>query len=390
MHRQTWRTVRLALVFMVAAVAVGTTAGLEHRWAALHLFLLGGTLGVISAATQLFAVTWSASPAPPPAAATIQRWLLAVGAAGVVSARHFDLPLAVLAGAGASVLAALVLLALLLVGIRSAATTTRFVPAIDCYLGAIVVGLVGSGVGIALAAGELATFEGAREAHITLNLFGLVGLVVLGTLPSFVATQVRTKMSPRLTPARLRGAATLMAVATLTAASGTLFEFEPMMAVGFVAYAGAVVAVVAMLPKLGPRQRSWAGPRLAMLLTAVVWWGGSALWSAAIAAGAPGSDRVFTTLVVGGYAQLIIGSLAYIGPIIRGRDALAQTRAFAITRSWWAYASINVAAVACAVGWWPLAAVAVGVVAVDVVVRGTYLVLTVTPAPLSASLPSRS
>lgn len=383
-HQQAWRTVRLALAFMIAAVIIGTTAGLDHRWAALHLFLVGGVLGVISAATQLFAVTWSTAPAPPHGAATMQRWLLAAGAAGLVIARHFDLPTAVVAAAAAAVLAALVLLALLLLGIRSRASTPRFRPAIDCYLAAIVVGIVGSGAGTALASGGLATVEGARDAHITINLFGLVGLVVLGTLPSFVATQVRTKMSPRLSASRLRGAGALMVTGTLVATTGVLVGSAGLKVGGFIAYFFAIVAVVAILPKLGPRQRTWAGPRLAMLLAGVGWWAASALWAAAIGAGATGTDRLWTVLAVGGYGQLIVGSLAYIGPIIRGRDAEAQQRAFAITRSWWALATVNVAAASAAAGWWSLTVVALVATAVDLVVRGSYLVLTVKPAPIAS------
>jgi nitrite reductase (NO-forming) len=38
-----------------------------------------------------------------------------------------------------------------------------------------------------------------RAAHLTLNLLGLVGLVIAGTLPFFTATQARVKMSARAT-----------------------------------------------------------------------------------------------------------------------------------------------------------------------------------------------
>jgi nitrite reductase (NO-forming) len=382
-QRQAWQTLRLAFGFVMGAAIAAVSLGRAELWVALHLFLLGGLLMAISATTQMFAVTWSSSPAPPDRLVAAQRWSLAVGALGVVTARGFSAPVALLAASGTLVLGSLVLLAVILVGVRQRAVTDRYHAAIDCYLLAIAVGVVGSTVGILVGTGSASTAPGARNAHIVANLFGLIGLVVLGTLPTFIATQVRTKVSPRLTPRRLRSVGGLMAMGTFLAATGALVEVGAIGAAGFLAYLLAVGGVVALLPRLGPRQRSWAGPRLVLLLVALAWWGGVAGWSVTIEAGwAAPTDRRWAVLAIGAYAQLVVGALAYLGPIIRGRDHLGQQRAFAITRSWTAVIAVNAAAVACALGWWSVAAVAVAALAADVAIRAARLVRQVVPTPL--------
>lgn len=382
-QQQAWRTLRVAAVFVAAAGVAGLVGGRDEVWLALHLLLLGGVVAAISAATQLFAVTWSASPAPAPAMVVTQRWLLAAGALGIVSARRLDLPVAVLGASGSAVLAALVLLAVILWQIRRRAVTDRFVAAIDGYVVAIAVGVVGSAAGIALAAGELDGTAGAREAHIVANLFGFVGIVVLATLPTFVATQVRTKVSPRLSAARLRILVGAMAVGTLAATAGLGVDRPDVAAGGFGLYAVTIIGGVSVLPRVRARQFDWAGPRLVQLLCGIAWWFGAAAWATAAHAGmVSGVERLWVVLAVGGYAQLVIASLAYLGPIIRGRDHQSQRQAFGLTRSWWSVGAANVSATALALGEWLVAAIAIGLWLADVVVRGVWLARTVHPVPL--------
>jgi nitrite reductase (NO-forming) len=384
-QRDAWRTLRIAGAFLAAALLAGVLGGHAGTWAALHLLLLGGVLSAISAATQLFAVTWSASPAPPTVLVALQRWLLAVGAVVVVVGRHREAHAAVTGAGGTAVLTALGLLGWILWQVRRHAVTDRFAPAIDAYLLAIGLGVVGSAVGVAMASAAFATTGGAREAHIVLNLFGLVGLVVLGTLPTFVATQVRAKVSGRATSTRLRRAALLMAGSTVVAVGGLTAEQGLVAAVGFLGYAMSALAVIALLPNLGPKQRRWAGPRLAQLLAALGWWVLAAVWAAAWSLDLAAGDRLWLLLGVGGYGQLVVASLAYLGPILRGRDHEAQARAFRITRSWLSVTAGNLVALAILVGWWQVTVVAAVVWALDVAVRAVLLVLLVRPTPLASN-----
>jgi nitrite reductase (NO-forming) len=381
-QRDAWRTLRLVGAFLLAALVVGLPGGESTRWVALHLLLVGGILGAISAASQLFAVTWSSSPAPPRSAVTAQRWLLAGGAVVLVVGRHRGAPTVVTAAGGSAVVLALALLAWILWWIRGRAVTDRFAPAIDAYLLALAVGVVGTGIGVGMVAGGIATASSARDAHIALNLFGLVGLVVAGTLPTFVATQVRAKVSPRATSARVRATAAALGAATLMAAGGLLAEARAVAATGFVAYALVAASTFRTLPMLGPKQRSWAGPRLLQLLTAMAWWAAAAVWAALWSLGRVGEERLWLLLGVAAYAQLVVGSLAYLGPIIRGRDHEAQPRAFRITRSWFSLAAGNALALALVVGWWPGAAICAAAWGLDLVVRAVVLVTRVRPSPL--------
>ncbi len=377
-QRDAWRTLRLTAGFLVAALVVAIAGGSDRSWLALHLLLLGGALTAISAATQLFAVTWSAAPAPRPGLVAAQRWSLTAGAVVVIAAREWTWRAGAGALGGLLVVGSLALLALILVTVRRRAVTPRFAPAIDTYLLAVALGASGSLLGAALAAGEVATVD-ARHAHIALNLFGFVGLVVAGTLPTFVATQVRSKVSPRATATNQRLLAAVLAAGTIVAVLGIATGVELAAAVGFAVYAVAAASTIGLLPHLGARQRRWAGPRIYQLLAGVAWWVFGAVLAGAWSLGVVEADPIWLVVGFGGYAQLVVASLAYLGPIIRGRDAQSQQRAFRITRSWVSLAAGNTLAVAILAGAGLLASVAAVVWMVDVVVRGLLLAFLVRP-----------
>ncbi|MDZ7678169.1 MAG: hypothetical protein U5K29_06435 [Acidimicrobiales bacterium] len=381
-HRQAGPTLGLAALFVVAAAVVALAAGSQRWWMALHLLLLGGVLSAISATTQLFAITWSAATPPPTRLVSTQRWLLATGVVALVVGQEMGSTPWVVAAGGAAILTALALLALLLVRIRRTAVIERFLPSIDGYLLAIALGLAGSGLGLLLALDGSLEPVAARDAHTLINVFGLVGVVVAATLPTFFATEARTRMSPRYRPGRARAALGLLGAGVATAAVGQAGRWTPIAAAGLAAAAVAMVATVAMLPRLGVRQWRWAGPRLAQLVAALVWWAIALGWAAAEALGSnPLPRRLWLVLAVGGIAQLVVGALAYLGPIMRGRDHRSQARGFAITRSWVSLLAGNVAAAALVVGWWTFSGVALAVWVVDAAVRGALLVVLLRPRP---------
>jgi nitrite reductase (NO-forming) len=344
-HRQARVTFAVAVTFVVAA-ALTAVMGQGERWLALHLFLIGGLLSAISAATQVLAVTWAAAPAPTDVVATVQRTLLAGGAVVLVIGRRMDAPKWVSGLGAAGILAALVLLVVILVRIRAGAVNTRFHAAIDAYLVAIAFGIIGSGAG-ALMAVDAVSPDTARSTHVVLNLFGLVGLVIAGTLPYFGATQLRTRQTGRATPAAVRGVVGWLALAAATAAAGALASTPNVTAAGLAGYAAGVVAIAALVPVPESKQLRWGGPRLAQLGGGFVWWVvTTALLVAGELGGGPDESRVLVALVVGGYAQILAGSLAYFGPVLRGGGHVRLAEGFALTRSWPAVIAANVAATA--------------------------------------------
>lgn len=369
-HRQTRPTLLAAVGFLVAAPVAAVVPHSTGAWLPLHLLLVGALLSAISGATQMLAVTWSTSPAPSDGAVALQRATVVVGTVLLVAGREADLDLVAAVG-GALVGLALVLLGRLLVGIRRTATTDRYAPAIDGYLAALAFGVVGIAAGVHLATGDGST--DLRAAHLVINLLGLVGGVILATLPFFAATQVRAKMSPRATPGRVRGLVAASTVAVAAAAVALAVGQRDVGSALLVVEALVVLAVVALLPRVGARQLTWSGPRLVHLLAGIAWWAVGVV-ALAVAVRNGGDDGpALRTLAVGGFAQILVGSLAYLGPVLRGGGHEQLTDGFATTGSWIGVGAANLAAVGLLASATPLIAIGVGVWFLDGAARGVRL-----------------
>jgi hypothetical protein len=375
-HRQTRRGLLVAAGFTVAAVVSGITRVGGDWWAPLHLFVVGALLSAVSATTQMLAVTWSASPAPRPLVAAAQRWTLAVGAVVLIVGRETDRTWMFVVG-GTTVIAAVLGLGVILARIRHRAATPRFAPAIEAYVAAAVAGAAGMSIGLALGTGRAGrNVVHLRDVHLVLNVFGLVGLVIAATLPYFAATQARSKMSSRATPSTMRLAFAALATATAVAATGQLVDRPSVTAGGLLAYALGLLGIAAMLPIYARSRLRWAGPRLVQLGAGIAWW-----FAMTVALGfatlRDADDRaILRALVVGGFAQILVASLAYLGPVLRGGGHERLTAGFAITRSWVSLAAGNTAAVAALVGRDPTLAAALAVWLTDLAVRAGRLLTT--------------
>ncbi|HVW31153.1 MAG TPA: hypothetical protein VHL53_01325 [Acidimicrobiia bacterium] len=362
-RRQARTTLSVSLAF---AVAAPLAALLPHRtgpWLSLHLFLVGSLLLAISAAAPFFAVTWSAGPCPPDGLARTQRFLLAAGALGVAVARERGSAAGVLVS-GVAVLAALALLARLLWGTVRPAVQRRFDVTLQWYLTALALGGGGISLGIALGTGAVSgsLAERFRQAHGLCNLLGLVGLVVAGTLPFFVATQAKMRMSERRD--RQAAARAAMAAGTIVATTGLLVGSPRLAGGGLALYLAGLGLLARILPRPGRRQLEWAGPRLWQLGAGLLWWAGALAAAAlrALAGRPPLSGPVLMALVVGGYAQILVASLAYLGPVLTagGHDRLG--RGFTVTGSWPGLVAANAAAAGLILGagHWLTGAVLIG------------------------------
>lgn len=346
-HAQTRTTLRFALAFMAAAaVAAVVTRG---RWLPLHLLLAGGVVLAISGASLMLTVTWSAAPAPPRRWVAAQRTLVAAGAAGVAVGREAGWHDALLAIAGAAYVCGLVLLAWLLFATIRRGVERRFDAAVGAYLAALLAGLVGTALGVTMAIGTPSA--GLRAAHATANLLGLVGLVVAGTMPYFAATVGRSRMSPRARPRTLVLSVAWLAVMLALAVIALARSFRTVAAIGLGGYALGIVALLWLLPRPTRRQLQWAGPRLLAL------WAGGCWWVIAVTATALDAastrrivfgDRWLLVLVLGGFAQILWGSLAYLLPMLRGGGPERLSAGFAATRSWVGLAAANAAALSVA------------------------------------------
>ncbi|MCP5026902.1 MAG: hypothetical protein GY929_11530, partial [Actinomycetia bacterium] len=343
-------------------------------WLPLHLFLVGSLLTVISSVTQLLAVTWSASPAPPQAVARTQLACLAAGVVAVAAGREFNTEALVAVG-GVAVVVALAILALILWQIRSHATTPRFAPAIDAYLAAISFAIAGVALGVTTALADSPSWAiRSRDTHLDANVMGLVGLIIAATVPYFVATQARMKMSTRATPRRIHIATGAIAAGTATALFGHAVTNRAATTVGYVVYAVGLMWLVTLLPRVRRRQLDWAGPRLVQLGTGLVWWFTMTILLA-IASLADQLDRtnVVRALVIGGYAQILAASLAYLGPVLRGGGPQELSDGFAATRSWLSLAAGNIAGVGALTGHQPTLTISLTIWGLDLVWRSLRL-----------------
>ena len=365
-QRQARPTLLVAAAFAVAAPVTAVVPHDTGAWLPLHLLLVGALLSAISGATQLLAVTWSAAPAPGDGIVAAQRWSVVLGAVAVASGREADVD--AVTGTGALLLGiGLGLLGAILLGIRRRSSVDRFHPAIEAYVLAVGFGVIGMAMGAAIAAGDAGDWWGRlRAAHLAVNVLGLVGLVVAGTLPYFVATQARMKMSRRGGPAQVRASTAVLAVATVVTSGGHLLDRPGVAAVGLLGYAAGLVAVAATLPVPGRRQLRWAGPRLVQLGAGGLWWSAMVVALAVVRlTDATTERRVLAALAVGGFAQILVASLAYFGPVLRGGGHQRLTAGFATTASWPGLVLANVAAVALLIDRRAVAVVAAGLWALD-------------------------
>jgi nitrite reductase (NO-forming) len=374
---QTRATLAVAVAFVIATAIALVIPHHTGWWLPLHLFLAGTLLLAISAATQFFAVTWSAGPPASNRVAAAQRWLLAAGVVLFVASRELRWSDALAGIGGAGVIVSLLLLGVSLRRTVRAGVQRRFDGALGAYLCALLAGTIGSALGIAMATGlNGPALSRVRAAHLTLNLLGLVGLVIVATLPFFTATQARVKMSPRANGHAQGVLLAWFSTALATSAFGFLSGRSRVAAVGLAVYAAGLVAMLALLPAIRLKQLRWAGPRLLQLGAGVAWWTAATL---AVAGQAAHDNPVFTrpvlgVLVVGGYAQILAAALAYLGPVLRGGGHQRLSEGFRTTRSWLGLIAANVAAVGLLLDTRYVVVLAIGAWFVDTAVRAATLV----------------
>jgi len=364
-HRLERRALSVSLLFVVGSVLVAVVPGVDPRWSAIHLFAVGGLLSAIAGTTQLLAVTWGTAPAPSRGLTALQRWAVGTGAVGITAGMALDAA-ALIIGGGVAVGVGLASVGMSLVAIRRAAATDRFAPSVDGYLVALGFGLAGVALGVLAGTGDHS--PGARAAHLSVNLLGLVGIVIAATLPFFAATQLRTRMSPLATPARLRLTLAWLTVASMLTAWGA--HSSPLAwRVGLLAWAVGLVGIVLLLPRPGRRQLDFAGPRSAQLAAGLAWWFATLIALMTVDPFALTGSRWLPVLLIGGYAQILLASIAYLVPVVRGGGHERLAAGFSTTGSWVAVVTLNAAALAAAADATTAALALLAVTVADTVTR---------------------
>ncbi|MDN5757230.1 MAG: multicopper oxidase domain-containing protein [Tomitella sp.] len=222
------------------------------------------------------------------------------------------------------------------------ALPSRFGPMVRFYAAAGLMLPIGAGLGVTMADGRLPGDWYSRflVAHALLNVLGWIGLTVLGTLVTLWATILRTRISPGVEKAAKRGLPMLVA-ALVVAVGATLGGLVWLTAIGVAGYAAAVGYVLWPHLDEARRKKPIHFPPLSVL-AGTAWLAGAlvALVAGLIVAAAQGGPglvvwssaedalrRVVPALVAGFLAQVLLGALSYLLPVVLGNRPSATQQA---------------------------------------------------------------
>ena len=295
------------------------------RWLLVHLLVLGAVSNAILIWSWHFAAALLRLPEDVMRRGQVRRLVLFnLGAvAVVVGVVASAWPLVLLGGllvAGTALWHSLALLVRL-----RAALPSRFGVTVRYYVAAGVALPVGVVLGVLMARGGLSDAAHARAvtAHALVNLFGWVGLTVVGTLVTLWPTMLRTRVADG-TERVARRVLPLMAGALAFAVAGAVAGILVLAGAGLLAYAaGLVVLFVPHAEEL--RRKAPVAFSTLSVLAGVTWLLGSVLVLGVGLLTAPNwataGDRasaVTAPLLVGFAAQVLLGALAYLVPVVLG------------------------------------------------------------------------
>ncbi|OIJ66982.1 hypothetical protein WN71_015490 [Streptomyces mangrovisoli] len=330
------------------------------RWLAIHLFLLGAATTAVVVWSEHFAVALLHAARPDERWSDARLAAVNLAVAGVLTGVATDLP--ALTGVACALLVGAVTAHLVvLVRMGRGALGGRLAPVVGYYRAAAAALLTGAVLGGLLATGHAGAghYGGLRLAHIHVTLLGWIGLPVLGTLFMLWPTVLGVRMAERTTSVARRvlgltGGGLAVAVAGLTAGwrlpavvgvlvygaglalavdlfARTVRGRNPAAATGAASPAspdGAGSPATAVGPGRAPALG--VGSRRAPLSAAAVQSSAAALgWlCAGVAADAvvlavrpldragEQIDTLVPVLILGVVAQILIGALSYLLPIV--------------------------------------------------------------------------
>jgi nitrite reductase (NO-forming) len=322
------------LAYLVAVVAVVVARPIaphlvpHPHWLVIHLLLLGAATNAILVWSAHFAaaVLHTRAPAGRPAEAA-RLLLLNVGVLAVLIGGSAGPTGLALAGAGVVFVAVAGHLWAMAADLRRA-LPARFAVTVHYYLAAAVALLAGVPVGAWMLVVHENGHEGDRHArlelfHVHVNLLGWIAFTVLGTLVTLWPTVLRTRMVAG--SGRTAARALPWCVAGLAVLSLGLLAWWPVVAVagltGLAAGVGMVLATVVATGWQRPPASfaAWSiAAALGWLLLALVMDAVILVRAGDAEAAADRSGPLLVPLAVGFVAQVLIGALAYLLPMVLG------------------------------------------------------------------------
>lgn len=366
MKRKTSRSGRVAASHQIARAAFVAASGFAivavalsiyvlvaggAWWGPMHAFLAGTVLLAISGASQMFTITWSSTVPPRRVISSTQRWLLIIGIGSVLIGVGLDVPALVWLG-GVAAAAGVVVLAWVIYSAVRKSLNRRFDLSARFYLTAFAAGALGITLGTLMGAGAISGLPTFRMVHAHINLVGLVGLTIIGTIPTLLPT---TAYSPAVSGREAVAAWWLALGGTAGIAVG--IWVPRMVGVGTLLVASAGLLIVA-----GILLRLWAKGRHKTAFLQIT---AGTLWLIAWTVGDGISIAVEGTMahfsgwtgavVLAGVGQVLAGSLVYLLPVLRGSPFVAN-RQIMEARPWLPLISVNAAGLCLGLGA-PVAAV---------------------------------
>ncbi len=311
------------LLFAVAASAHPFVP--QARWLLVHLLLLGAVSNAVVIWSGHFAASVLRLPESDRGApAAFRLAVLNAGAVAVMAGMATGSWPAVLAG-GTAVGAAVTVHAVRLAGLARRALPGRFAMTVRYYVAAAALLPVGAALGVIMARGGLSDDLAARllTAHKVINLFGWLGLTVAGTLVTLWPTMLRTRVADGAERAARRALPVLLG-GLGAAVAAVLVLPPPAAAAGVAVFAGGLV--VAGVPwvrearaKTPSTFATWSvaaggawllGTLAALALTLLT----SPSWPAA----AERTSALTAPLAAGWMAQVLLGALSFLVPVVLG------------------------------------------------------------------------
>ncbi|KQV77888.1 copper oxidase [Nocardioides sp. Root122] len=300
----------------------------EPRWLLLHLLLLGAAGHSILVWSRYFADTLLRGPATPRREQSIRLAVFDLGAVAVTVGVGSDVWLLVLVGATGVALAVVGHVVSLARGLRGR-FRSRFAPTVHYYLAAGALLPVGATLGVWLARGLSDPLDArVRIAHAGINVLGWVGLTVLGTLVTLWPTMLRTRLAEGAEKASRVALPVLVTGIGLVAAAAWADQPRAV-AVGLVTYLVGVSVLVrpmvaaarAKPPASFPTWSVGAGVLWIVVMLAVV--------AVRVAVGGGWDDvsralhEAAPYLAAGFVAQVLLGALSYLVPVVLGGGPVA-------------------------------------------------------------------
>lgn len=327
----------VVLALPAASVQQTLPAG---RWLAVHLFLVGAATTAVVVWSEHFAVAMLHARLPDRRWSNTRLAAVNLGAVGVLTGMWADRPL--LLGAGCALLiAAITAHLVVLVRLGRGALGGRLAPIADYYRAAAAALIVGAVLGWLLATGRGGPqhYAGLKLAHVHATLLGWIGLPVLGTLFMLWPTVLGVRMAERTTVLARRvllltGGGLLIAVAGLAAG------WRPGALAGVAGYAAGVALAARLLARTVRRRPAISAAAAWTLAAALGWMLAGVVADLVLLAVRPldalrDTGALLPVLLVGLVAQVLIGALTYLLPIVlaTGPKERAALRAV-LERAW--------------------------------------------------------